>query len=130
MPALPGHVHQFGLILLMRVDYGLTTLFALVHPEASTTAGQCYLIGVAEDAAGGVQRDSTLQRDSVRQTSAHSNAVSRITRPKLPDPAMNMITKKAGRRTPSAQPRLPWPPALGALPRGDDAPLPLPTNDC
>ena len=54
MPALPRLVHQFGFILLIRVDYGLTTLFALVHPEASMTAGQCHLIGVAADAAGGV----------------------------------------------------------------------------
>jgi hypothetical protein len=40
MPVLPRHVHQFGFMLLIRVDYGLTTLFALVHPEAWTTAGQ------------------------------------------------------------------------------------------
>jgi hypothetical protein len=51
----------------------LMTSFALVHPEAWTTAGQC--IGVDEDAAGGVHGDSTLQRGSARQTDAHSNAV-------------------------------------------------------
>ena len=81
MPALPRHVHQFGFILLIRVDYRVTTLFALVHPEAWTTAGQCHLIGVAEDASGNVHGDSTLQRGSLRR----SRMPSRITRPKLLD---------------------------------------------
>jgi hypothetical protein len=80
MPALPRHVHQFGFTLLIRVDYSLTTLFALVHPEAWTTAGQC--IGVAEDAAGGVHgiaRCSGVAPARLTRT----RMPSRITRPKL-----------------------------------------------